>query len=434
MFGKDPNAITRVNPYGGSISLQQRKALMDQRAQGKIEGGSKFTQFVPEMELTASNVRVRLLAGKYSTLIRGEVPDGYRVDVDHPPPVETVETEYLPFVRHTRADRGGGGDYKFHWKFVCSGGPWYLSRNREPCLGCDHHWDYSTKEARKKAFTTQALNAFSVLDYRKHHTVEKTSKRGKKYTEYVPCLGRACTLCAARTPSVPYHVKPLVLGKEHFDTLLSFNEQAGCMCRSCGEGEVRTIAWLCGSCKDALIDMDTTQLSDEDIRKLSMSIMECAACHHRGFPMECVECTKCSNPQRATIFDVDFDIKKQLVGADKSILQCSNMSRPGPVAEAYRSVIGLELDKIYAPPSLEFQKKIMGLVPWEDKGDKEPAAEQHRPYAPKQPMVTGGSPKVIDVEYEVVEGDADDLPSLPELTMVQCTSRPHHAGGTCAWR
>lgn len=437
MFGKDPKAMERVAPFGGSMTMQQRAALMRERE--NIRGDSSNSGgggFVEELRLSEVSTRVRLIPGNFDVLVRANLPDGLTsIPEGMPPPVETLKLEYLPVMKHERFERNSSQDYKFLWQFVCSGGPWSLSRSREQCLGCDHHWTYD-KDSRKRSYSSKTFNIFTALDFRKYHEVEQVSKRGKTYKKKVPCTGRACRNCAERKPTVDYHVLPLALGFEQYNTLLSLNDSAGMFCRSCSHGDIQSVAWLCGHCGDAVIDLSNAQLSDADIQKLVLHPMECSSCRKKSYPQELIQCTKCDSPQRATIFDVDMHLRLQKVG-DKNILQQTQMSRPYKLGPPFDQIQALPLQKMYKAPNIETQQKIMGIIPWETAPAE---GEGGRAYGAKQPQIAGSGspppqlprnpvPEQDFVEGEFVEGDDIPFLSLSSTVLTSPTLRKNAGWG-----
>lgn len=350
MFGKNPDNKQSVTPFGGNASLAQRRAFL--ASQNERKGGGGGGKYMKELRLSEQAERVRLIAGNYPVQYRGEFGTASE-------PAEILETtlEWYPFVQHERGVRNGD-NYSFEWKFTCSGGPFADTRKRQECHGCVA-WYECTKEERKKYYSKRNFNAITALHYRAYHEIEQESASGARFKDWEPCVGRGCPRCAEKVPSVPYRILPLVLGSAHFETLMAYNKSVGEMCSACSNGEIRSLAWLCGNeaCGTDIIDMSSTTLQDSEILEKSNKPIRCPACGETSYMREFVECTGCSEPVRATLFDVDLDLQKvRLPNAESTVLQVPRTGRPGRLPDTLAAAATpLDLVKLYGPADLKTQ-------------------------------------------------------------------------------
>jgi hypothetical protein len=194
------------------------------------------------------------------------------------------------------------------------------------------------------------------------------------------------------------------MGYGHYNTLLSRQDQIGRNCVSCGGTNcIRTLAWLCRNteCGNAVIDLTTTELSPDDIQKLTKKVTTCPFCRHLGYLEEYVECDNCTpvgrNPVRATLFDVDMNVMRVENAARNdgkksgTTLQVSQWTEARAIPERYAEMVKkvFPLDRIYCPTPLDQQAKMLKL-PLPSVGGAPPAPvrapmtvdEVARPYAP----------------------------------------------------
>jgi hypothetical protein len=310
---------------------------------------------------------------------------------------EVTDLPYLTFTEHF--------DGRCNTSGICSAGPFaYYKDKRDPCLGCDIFWETGGKKGGRmsrremKAFTVLNLGTFHEVDEVDHKGNVKISDKTKKpFTQWVKCTGRRCDACAQSKPTKKGHLQHYAMGYGHFSQLKEYSKTIGKCCTTCrGKDTIRELAYLCPNCKDAVIDMSTTHLTDEEIAKMVDGDVPCPHCRQSVLLEEVVECTgqmpdgsPCPEANRAGIFDVDISFKKVAgpEGTNQSTLMFTGF---GPVCEL-DPVYGakpMDFAKMYAPTPLEQQaEKFKTTLPSQTPRQPVPASQVSHAYGD-----TGGNP------------------------------------------
>jgi hypothetical protein len=213
--------------------------------------------------------------------------------------------------------------------------------------------------------------------------------------QWAKCSGRRCDACAAGRTTKKGHVQHYEVGFGHFTQIQEYSKMIGKTCKSCGTRDsIQSVAFLCPHCKEAVIDMSTTNFTDEEIAKMVDDDMSCPHCKQTGLLEEVIECggvvngKPCYEPVRAGIFDVDVSFKKVADpnGGNQNTLMFTGY---GPVCDIdpIYDVKPLKLDEMFAPTDLErqsrdFQVAMPAAVPRQPV----PAANVSRPYGAQQPV------------------------------------------------
>ncbi len=235
--------------------------------------------------------------------------------------------------------------------------------------GCDLFWEGGGKKNGR--MSRREFYDFNVWNYAKFHEVEQIDRETgkvkisettqKPFTNWVQCGGRKCDACVSGRPTKLGHMQHYPMGFGHFSTLEDYSEIIGKSCTTCcGRDTVSSMAWLCGGCQDAVIDMSTTTLDDKEILKITREPAVCPSCKHKGYLQEVIECSNCTPqgklPSRASIFDVDINVKRVSGpdGSNQNTLMITGYSAPYPIDPKLEAK-PLDLDKTYAPTPMETQ-------------------------------------------------------------------------------
>lgn len=296
----------------------------------------------------------------------------------------TTEEILLPY--HTYTEHFDGRTNK---SSICSAGPFAAYKDkRDPCVGCDIFWETGGKKGGR--MSRREMKAFTVFNHAMFHEIEqldakgnvrRSEKTGEPYKEWVKCSGRRCDACAAAKPTKKGHLQHYSSGFGHFSQIKDYAKEIGKCCKNCsGRNSISEVAYICPNCKDAVIDMSTTHLSDAEIAGMVDNDVACPHCHATVLLEEIVECSGCTNPARAGIFDVDISLKKVAgpEGTNQSTLLFTGF---GPVCELDASFEAkpLNLPKFFTPESLEVQAAKFGTaVPAQTPREPVPASQVAR--------------------------------------------------------
>ncbi len=256
----------------------------------------------------------------------------------------------------------GGDDepylYRRHYNagkgfIVCSSGIY------EGCVPC--YLSESTAGIGKSSFQA----AFSLIDYRKYHKVEKSGKNS-----YVECSGRSCELCKNNDPILSGR-KYWSVGQTIADQLFVLNAELSNNCKGCYSGQLRVVEYECPKCS-AILDYDER---DPDTIK-------CFECKELIEPVEIIECDNCKKPERSSLSDWDIKITRCGAAGDQKTNYMFFQSRFGPVKEEFKEFVDpLDLKKILSPLTPDAQASSLGVAnPFLGSGKAMPVPEKYQEY------------------------------------------------------
>lgn len=362
-YGKDKEVLQAAGSFrqrAGAFNSNQNER------RGSAGGGNApffVNQYKPSVDTTDT---IRLIEGHYK--VEEVFGEGENVGT------REVDLPFFPWTEHF--------DGRTEKSTVCSAGPFAMDKKRRClCYGCDIHW--STREVqadgKKKSdrMSKRGMYAWNVLDYGVYHKMPQIDRQtgqirrndqGEAYTQWTKCVGVGCDGCKTQAESVTGQARHWSMGFGHYQTLLSADEEVGKSCVTCGGFETITgRAWTCAGCGDAIVDMHTTNLKKEQIQEITEKREFSCNCGYKGFLNEIIECRGCQNAKRATVFDVDMQVKRVVTGKGdnaQTALQIVRTSAPRPIDKAFEHAAKpLPLNKIYAPSSLEVQSKQFNYTP-----------------------------------------------------------------------
>jgi len=381
-FGKDRDALKKVTSLREAGNASRGRP----RGGGGAGGWKRFQdQFKPN---TVEPDTVRFLPGEYPY-----------TQIHRDGSTEVLLLPYFVYTEHFDGRTNGSS--------ICSGGAFADYKDKaEPCIGCDLFWENGGKKGGRmsrremKAFTILNLSTFHEVDQLDYKTgqVKMNDRTNKPYKEWVKCTGRRCDACASGKPTKKGHIQHYSVGFGHFGQIKDYAKMIGKCCKSCGtRNSIDELAYICGNCKDAVIDMSTTHLSNEDIAKMVDGDVVCPHCRTEGLLEEIIQCSSCDNPERAGIFDVDISIKKVAgpEGTNQSTLMFTEFGPVCPVDPAF-DVKPMDFEGMFAPTTLEQQaQKFKVPVPAQTPRQPVPASQVARDWnqggtPPQGPQGGGG--------------------------------------------
>jgi hypothetical protein len=358
-FGKDRSQLAGIVGFGGTAAQKAANAV--RKRQPQTGGRSKKPYWAgtyKPSELRADTCR--LVAGEYKT---------QRVDS-----MGNVYEEVTPWVEYKEHYHGG-----LKKSGICSSGVFFSDRNRrEPCHGCDLFWSESDRD--KRVISVIDKFAMTIIDEGTFHRVPQVDDKGQykmdpktnqPYTTWTKCQGMGCSGCLAKAETKDGHIQPWAMSREQFNTLRGYEETIGRGCVTCGGRDViQTVHWQCANtqCGELIIDPQTTTANLEQVMEVVNAPYTCQSCGVVAYPEEVLQCGTCINvpgaiPQRATIFDVDMQLKGQRTGEKKVIIQVLATSDPKPLDPKFEEQLKYKADlaKRFAPTPLAMQAEMWGL-------------------------------------------------------------------------
>lgn len=281
-----------------------------------------------------------------------------------------------------------GNEYEYHQrveffsarvkKSFVSSGIWKMDGGElmkvgGDCLGYDE-WKREIDEGiprDKRTISMRLLHAFNLLHLDWYHLVpvldkngkprlyEKGDRTGEQILEKVPCEGRRCKMCRDDVEKVFGKKCHWSIGSGHLGDLGGHITEIEKNCAFCGDGMIEVVAWECSECASVIIDMNRTDLSDEEIAEVVNNPYECK-CGNKDLLLRQMECDKCQDPTPLSIFDVDMDIKRQGEGTNSTI-QIPRFTKTDISEELEDMAKPYNFKQIFAPDPLDIQAKLLKI-------------------------------------------------------------------------
>lgn len=211
---------------------------------------------------------------------------------------------------------------------ICSAGPHFRdAKRRRPCKGCDlldeqYRAGVKPKEGKHNRRSYSAVTVLHLGLFVKQPDMNpdgsvKMGENGNAYWRWHQADEALWngTPEDERTDAIRLHWS---MGSQALTVLEEREGLISMSCSSCGTKGVkmarqfhgiRSELWVCQKCGDSMIDVAATELKASEIEQMVRSPMRCGSCSHTEYPQELVSCTACNNPVRATMFDVDLQLK-----------------------------------------------------------------------------------------------------------------------------
>jgi len=358
-YGKDPNVLANVAPYGGS-SYAQKVAVATKRPSRSGSSRPHWVDVFTPSEFFPDTVRI--IPGAHKQLIADD--NGQAVEVELP---------WVQFVEHYTA--------VVKRSSICSAGPLRFDKNnRQPCVGCDIFWeDYDIRQIKKangdqskgpKRMSMRDMYGFTVLDYATYYKVEqvggdgqlRTNQQGQPYYEWVKPASPQEIYQYANREQKQGHIMPWTMGKQHFDSLNGYADYIGYSCAGCGNRDcIVPLMWMCPQCGTPAIDFRSTTMGPDQVNQIVTKPHRCTGCGNIVMLEEVVQCQHCQSPRRATIFDVDIQVKRTKSNDPKvrgTILQIVAFSNPQPIQPGFSELaVPIDLLKRFSPTPIQEQQK-----------------------------------------------------------------------------
>lgn len=109
-----------------------------------------------------------------------------------------------------------------------------------------------------------------------------------------------------------FRKKYLQVGPTHYDNLLTIIDKARELCH-CG-GHLEIANYECEHCGAHMLDMNSSELTIEDVNRFGDGVKRCPHCRQRGYPIPVLECDSCDNPTPHRFDQVVAKLKKSGTG------------------------------------------------------------------------------------------------------------------------
>lgn len=419
-FGKDKSQLGRVGSFGGNF-LQKAKTQARRPERGGYAAPYWKDTYRPPDD-SADIIRL--------------IPGDYTCEVSHDG--ETVVQEAFPYYTYREHHNGKRG-------CICCAGPLFGHKGKaEYCPSCDLFWEDVAERKAKKArgdktkgpnrMSARDLHAFTVWDYGLYFEVPQVDGQGNLRMN--PKTNQPYTQLEKGDPNDPkYQGKPWKqgrllawsMGQTYLDTFVEWSKQVGKCCKSCGARDsIKTTAKICGNpeCGAVVYDPRTTTLSKEQREQIDYYPYKCPHCQVESYVAEQIECSNCTSPAKATIFDVDFQVQRLKTQGQQTFLQIFTFSDPRPIQvadpEVLKTIKPLDLKKKFAPTPPQEQAKIYGF-------QLSPPAQEYQHMAPPtaSPNPNIEPPVVPQMQPQTYAGQgtvggaaqaADEMPAIPYST------------------
>ena len=105
-----------------------------------------------------------------------------------------------------------------------------------------------------------------------------------------------------------FRKKYLQVGPTHYDNLLTILDKARELCHCSGRLDIAN--YECEHCGAHMLDMDSSDLTIEDVNRFGDGVKRCGSCRQRGFPIPVLECDSCDTPTPHRFDQVVAKVKK----------------------------------------------------------------------------------------------------------------------------
>ena len=214
-----------------------------------------------------------------------------------------IKVPFWEKARHQFADNRGGKRY--FRSFLCPKG-----KDRSvACRACTMQYDESDPR-----ISTRRIKYFPVI------SLEWWYKTVNKYGDENYILPQTPAekrrLEAEGAQPVFGRLGYLALGNGHFSQLMDIVDTIAGQCINCLEPNSRPsklfpASYSCGACETVLADLETTDLSGDDLKSFPYRKHKCPMCGNHDLPTVNYECEKCDDPHPAEIFDVVIPLAKR---------------------------------------------------------------------------------------------------------------------------
>lgn len=382
-FGKDRQGIGNMN-----LRQQMRRGTKRAPKGGGGRGGAPYFVNKYQPPDGGSSDIIRVIPGNFPTpRVDFDNKDFYHDDagnvvMDPLPYIKYVEYYHAVKNRSCIGSEGPLGDFKGKGN-PCTANDWYWYEWR---MRKANNSDKPNAMARREKFALTVLVQapfYKVPRVGDDGQVRMNQTTNEPYYDWLKGSKRGNDeYAAAGYERKEGHLQHWSLGFSHWNTLTEYTDSLARHCRSCGtQDAIQQVALVCQHCGEAVVEFDTTQLSDEDLEKVRSEPTQCPSCKVVDYLEEMIRCTECNQGEQATLFDFDLEVKRvKTAGAEgnQTNLQILRAIGPRPIDAMYGDDLRkpLPLDKIFAPTPVEKQIELFGNVPQEQQQQQSDSGRQ----------------------------------------------------------
>ncbi len=370
-FGKDRAAI-------GKMNLRQEMKRGTKRAPKSSGGGGGAPYFVNKYQPPDSGASdiIRVIPGSYPTP---------RVDLDAKDYVRDKNGNivvdnfsYIKYVEYYHAVKNRS--------CIGSEGPLGEFKGKgQPCVAADWYWyEWRLRKAnnseKPNAMARREKFAFTVLVQAPFYKVPRTDRQtgqlimnqvtNEPYYDWLKGSKRGNDeYASAGYERKEGHLQHWSLGYGHWSSLTEYTDSLARHCRACStQDSIEQVALICQHCGDAIVEFDSTSLTDEELEKVRNEPTACSSCGVVDYLEDMIRCNSCGHGEQATLFDFDIEVKRvKTAGAEgnQTTLQFLRAIGPRQIDKVYGDDLRkpLPLDKIFAPTPIDRQIELFGNVP-----------------------------------------------------------------------
>ena len=365
-YGKNEKDQERVSSF-------RKESAAFSKSQPRTGGKAKIPAFLDEYKPSTSCIdTVRLIPGAYPQDKIILAPDA----TGQMTPMLTQTTcDFIKITEHF--------DGYYRKGAVCSAGPFNDREHRKACHGCDIYFATGARNENGRfessRMSKQNKFVFSVWDYGiyhnnyqldEHDNIRANKTTNKPYMQWQKCIGQGCPSCRAGNVETKQGcMRCWPLSYTWFQVLRQQDISViGRNCVRClGQNCISSLSWNTACCGACVVDMRTTQMTMEEINKITNDEYACQRCHTTGMLNEVYECGHCAQRGqygvRASLFDVDLNVTVVQSGLNKN-LQVTGFTGPNVIPDTWKEYLKpMDLIARYAPDSLEFQAKRFNVQP-----------------------------------------------------------------------
>lgn len=226
----------------------------------------------------------------------------------------SVTAPFWEKIRHNFKDMRGGRS--FFRSFMCPRG-----KDRSvTCRACTMQYDEDDKRVQSRR--TKYFNVISLEWWYK-----TTNKYGDESWILPTTPAERRRLDADESTERVFGRRGyLALGPGHARHLFEIADQVASTCTNCVEpgqraAKVFPAAYVCGACESVLEDMETTNLTGDELKDYPFKKTKCGICDHVGLPVVKHECERCGDGAQPTeLFDAVIPLAKRGEGTDSRIM------------------------------------------------------------------------------------------------------------------
>lgn len=369
-FGKDKSTfVSKMN------ARQQMRRSTKRPAKTGGGGGLYFlNKFTPPV--TGPAALIRLIPGQYAIPRVDMEAKDFVYGPDNKPVMD--EYSYYKYVEYFHGIKKKG--------CIGSEGPLGIFKGKgERCLAAEWYWyEYNRRQktGAKKPNSMRrserwAVTALVQAPFYKAPSEDRDGRRkinpstGEPYYNWTAgSRKRNDELAAAGYDSKDGHLQHWSMPYGHWAVLTEHSDVLANHCRACGaQDSIEEVALLCQGCGDAVVEMNSTSLSEEELAQLRDEEVRCPFCGFTGYLEDMIRCTSCTQGERATIFDFDLEVKRvKTTGSDgneQTALQILRALGPRGIPTVYGDDLRkpLDLPRIFSPTSNEQQEAMYGVPP-----------------------------------------------------------------------